>query len=193
VLILLALWLQSVREKAFNDLRRETGFLFRATLTSMKDSVLLRNIEPVNVDSLGAPGSPPLLTEGLMRSAEEKDGRTKCSSRIQIIVQSPGDSLKKTSIQNDCAGVRITGENKPGLHRLLLSDVADSLILTRYRPVQDALDEAGFDARFTISILNAPPGELYDRITTARLAESPVQPPLSCRDQNLSIRTIWPG
>lgn len=194
LLILQALWLQSVREKAFNDLRRETGFLFRATLTSMKDSVLLRNIEPVNVDSLGAPGSPPLLTGSLMRSAEEKDGRTKGSSRVQIIVQSPGDSLKNNILfKTIAAGVRdIPGENKAGLHRAFIVRIgADSLnidtLSARYRT---ALEEAGIDARFTISHFNAPPGELYDRIINRNDSlKSPGQPPLSIpKIKSLTIR-----
>ncbi|MGV8137907.1 MAG: sensor histidine kinase [Mangrovibacterium sp.] len=193
LLILQALWLQSVREKAFNDLRRETGFLFRATLTAMKDSVLLRNIEPVNVDSLAAPGSPPLVTGGLIRSAEEKD-RTKAPSRVQIIIQSPGDSLKNNILfKTIAAGVRdIPGENKAGLHRAFIVRIgADSLnidtLSARYRT---ALHEAGIDARFTISHFNAPPVELYDRIINRNDSlKSPGQPPLSVpKVKSLTIR-----
>jgi two-component system phosphate regulon sensor histidine kinase PhoR len=183
LLILQALWLQSVREKAFDDLRRETGFLFRATLTAMKDSVLVKNIEQIRVDSLPAPGNPPLVTEGLIGSAEKKD-RAKAPSRVQIVVQSPEDSLKDNVLfETIAAGIRdIPGENKPGLRRIfIVRSGTDSLnmdtLSVRY---QTALHEAGIDARFTISHFNAPPGELYDRtINRNDSLKSPGQPPLS--------------
>lgn len=194
LLILQALWLQSASEKAFEDLRRETGFLFRATLTAMKDSVLLKNIEPVNVDSLAAPGSPPLVTKELIRSGETNESRPKAPSRVQIIVQSRGDSLEKNVLfKTIAAGVRdVPEEDKQGLHRAFIVRIgADSLNLdtlsARYRT---ALDEAGIDARFTIRRFNAPPGELYDRIINRNDSlKSPGQPPLSTsKIESLNIR-----
>ena len=196
LLILQALWLQSARERAFEDLRRETGFLFRATLTAMKDSVLLKNIEPINVDSLAAPGNPPLVTEGLIRSAEKKDGHPpKAPSRIQIVVQSPGDSPEKNNMlfKTIAAGLRdIPGENKEGLHRAFIVRIgADSLnidtLSARYRT---ALGEAGIDARFTIRHFATPPGELYNRIINRNDSlKSPGQPPVSMpKAQNDTIR-----
>ncbi|MEL7586564.1 MAG: HAMP domain-containing sensor histidine kinase [Prolixibacteraceae bacterium] len=184
LLILQVLWLQSARERAFDDLRRETGFLFRATLTAMKDSMLIKNIEPINVDSLAAPGNPPLVTEGLIRSAGKKDNRPKSPSRVQIIMQSPGDSLQDNVLfKTIAAGVRdIPAENTNGLRRAFIVRIGtDSLNLdtlsARYRM---ALDEAGIDTRFTIRHFNAPPGELYDRIINRNDSlKSPGQPPLS--------------
>jgi len=195
LLILQVLWLQSARERAFDDLRRETGFLFRAILTDMKDSLLVKNIESVHVDSLSAPGNPPpLMTEGLIGSVEKRGDRPTGSSRIQIIVQSPGDSLKNDVLfKTIAAGIRdIPIENKEGLHRTFIVRIgADSLnidtLSARYRM---ALGEAGIDAGFTIRHFHAPPGELYNRIINRNNSlKSPGQPSVSMpKVQNDTIR-----
>jgi two-component system phosphate regulon sensor histidine kinase PhoR len=54
VVLLIALqffWLKSSYEKAFFDFRRESSILFRATVFNLRDSLFVKNIEPVKADS----------------------------------------------------------------------------------------------------------------------------------------------
>src|SRR5882672_4178675 len=45
LLILQVLWLQNSYEKAFNDLRRDSNYLFRNTLFAIRDSLFLKNVQ----------------------------------------------------------------------------------------------------------------------------------------------------
>ena len=49
--ILQVFWLKSSYEKAFSDFRRESGMLLKSTVFNLRDSLFVKNIEPVNVDS----------------------------------------------------------------------------------------------------------------------------------------------
>jgi len=50
-LVLQALWLQNSYEKSLFDLRRDTNNLFRSTLYSIRDSLFLKNVKPLGLDS----------------------------------------------------------------------------------------------------------------------------------------------
>ncbi|HEY3429765.1 MAG TPA: hypothetical protein VGK39_03745, partial [Cyclobacteriaceae bacterium] len=52
LLILQSLWLQNSYEKAFYDLRRESNLLFRSTLFSIRDSLFLKGVKALPLDSL---------------------------------------------------------------------------------------------------------------------------------------------
>lgn len=47
LVVLQGLWLKSSYEKAFFDFRRETNYLFRTTVFTMRDSLLAKRIEPI--------------------------------------------------------------------------------------------------------------------------------------------------
>lgn len=50
LLVLQLFWLQNSYEKAYFDLRRDTNFLFRSALFSLRDSIIARNIQPLPSD-----------------------------------------------------------------------------------------------------------------------------------------------
>ena len=52
LLVFQIFWLSSAYNKAFDDLRKETGMLFRSTVFAMHDSLIQRNIETLPGDSL---------------------------------------------------------------------------------------------------------------------------------------------
>lgn len=57
LLVLQVLWLTNSYEKALFDLRRETNTLFRSTLSTVRDSLFAKNIQPSSLDSLVKPES----------------------------------------------------------------------------------------------------------------------------------------
>lgn len=52
LIVLQGLWLTSSYEKAFHDFNRESSYIFRNTVLALRDSLLERNIRPVNADSV---------------------------------------------------------------------------------------------------------------------------------------------
>ena len=49
--ILQFFWLKSSYEKAFSDFRRESSMLLKSTVFNLRDSLFVKNIEPVDIDS----------------------------------------------------------------------------------------------------------------------------------------------
>lgn len=54
LLVLQVLWLQNSYEKSFYDLRRDSNYLFRNTLFSLRDSLFFKNIKAVPPDKIEA-------------------------------------------------------------------------------------------------------------------------------------------
>jgi len=100
VLLLLALqvlWLKNSYEKAYLDLRKQTSELFRSTIFSLRDSMLLKNIEHIPVDS-GVFGNRLIFTtrvDSIVAQQPKKENVS--SSQVQIYVASGKgvDSIKK--------------------------------------------------------------------------------------------------
>ncbi len=51
LVVLQVFWLKSSYEKAFSDFRRESSMLLKGTVFNLRDSLFVKNIEPVNMDS----------------------------------------------------------------------------------------------------------------------------------------------
>src|SRR5690349_11155315 len=79
LLVLQILWLQNSYEKAFYDLRRDSNYLFRNTLFSIRDSLFFKNVKavpPDNVESIKIYKNSP---DSLRVSMQ--------SSTVQVIVK----------------------------------------------------------------------------------------------------------
>src|SRR5688572_19257460 len=79
LLVLQILWLQNSYEKAFYDLRRDSNYLFRNTLFSIRDSLFLKNVQAVP-DSV-----PSRIQKTLEISADTMTITSKSS--IQLLVR----------------------------------------------------------------------------------------------------------
>lgn len=98
LLVLQIFWLRASYEKAYLDLRRETNDLFRATLTSMRDTLLFKNLEKLPVDS--ADSNDFTFTHKIDSSGgrviNSKVQFQKSESQIRVYISSthPSDSLQ---------------------------------------------------------------------------------------------------
>src|SRR5690348_9393739 len=93
LLVLQILWLQNSYEKAFYDLRRDSNYLFRNTLFSIRDSLFFKNIQALPLDS------SKVESVQVFRKFDHNDS-TRISStqstNVQIYVK--GSSVNKDSI-----------------------------------------------------------------------------------------------
>src|SRR6478609_8131730 len=89
LLILQVLWLQNAYEKAFFDLRRDGNYVFRNTLFSIRDSLFLKNVQALPIDS---------SKTAVFKKIDQMDsGRVSMqSSSVQIYVR--GSANNKDSI-----------------------------------------------------------------------------------------------
>jgi two-component system, OmpR family, phosphate regulon sensor histidine kinase PhoR len=167
VLLLLVLqffWLRTTYEKAYSDFRRETSMLFRTTVFSIRDSMFVKNIEPMWEDSSmfikGA--SQPLPSEAEWKDAARVkmtpgdtvidqvsvDGHSKI--RVMISSSMPGDSGIEMLKPFASAFYKMRGQ--PGQQRNFVIRLGpDSLntdtLSTRFAK---ALGESGIDLTFEI-------------------------------------------
>lgn len=166
LLILQTFWLQSTYQKALYDFHRETGFLFRTVVSAMQDSVMMRNIEPVEGDSA-------LKTLNVGYSLAEGAGDSKKVdsladfSKVHFFVRSSNDSLKDDVFKKLALRFsNIQDERVPGAHRgFILKLGPDTLnIDSLSAQYKRALAIAGIEAPFIIKHLKTTPGEVYDRL-----------------------------
>ena len=92
LLVLQLFWLQNSYEKAYFDLRRDTNFLFRNALFSLRDSIIARNIQPLPSDPSEIKALE--LTKGVHGDSMRF---TMKSSTVQVFVNATGshDSIVK--------------------------------------------------------------------------------------------------
>jgi len=84
------LWLRNSYEKTFLDFSRESSILFRNTVYSLRDSMIVKNIEPINLDSVRGPA----FGKDSFNLKFISDDSLKHSSNVQILISSntKGDS-----------------------------------------------------------------------------------------------------
>src|SRR5688572_16071896 len=85
LLVLQILWLQNSYEKAFYDLRRDSNYIFRNTLFSIRDSLFLKNIQALPIDSSKSVMFKKIDHVDSMRVSMR-------SSSVQVIVKSSSDN-----------------------------------------------------------------------------------------------------
>ena len=85
LLVLQMLWLQNSYEKAFYDLRRDSNYLFRNTVFSIRDSLFFKNIQALPIDSSKSVVFKEINHTDSMRV------RMRASS-VQVIVKSSTDN-----------------------------------------------------------------------------------------------------
>jgi signal transduction histidine kinase len=91
--ILQVFWLKSSYEKAFSDFRRESSMLLKSTIFNLRDSLFVKNIEPVNVDSPAYHGSIGLREDSFNVSYHTADShRVESNTRILITSSETADS-----------------------------------------------------------------------------------------------------
>lgn len=154
ILLLIALqifWLRGSYEKAYHDFHRETSILFRTTVMGLRDSLFLKNVEPVEDDTVtGIFGEKRFLGRD---SVFQRYNIQQERGKVKIYVSSARDSVD-LDILGPVASVvrRVQIKGKPGAFRSFIVKLnpdtlnMDTLTLMYRR----ALSSAGFHIPFVI-------------------------------------------
>lgn len=94
LLLLQTLWLVNSYNDAYHDVRRRTSDLFRGTLIEMRDSLFMKNIEKITVDSTFKNGNRVML---FFNVDTVKKIRAR-HSRSEITVRFAGDTVRRDTI-----------------------------------------------------------------------------------------------
>lgn len=151
ILLLLALqlfWLKNSYEKAYFDLRRETNQLFKSSLSTLRDSMIARNIQPVPDQHLSDPSE--LKTMELVRGSKGDSLHfTMKSSSVQVFVSATGseDSIVD-ALRPLAQTIRQKGQDGRSFIIRLAPDTIslDTLSLT----FSNALRDAGLSLKFIV-------------------------------------------
>lgn len=93
LLVLQLFWLRNSYERAFFGLRRDSNFIFRNTLYSMRDSLYQGNIRAVGTDSLSTIRARDITSMNVIQGRPlDSSGRVTKSSTVQIFVTDPSSN-----------------------------------------------------------------------------------------------------
>lgn len=169
LVILQVFWLKSSYERAYMDFRGQTNMVFRSTVDAMRDSMFMRNVEPVPWrDSLKSflPFPGHRLADGVINHIRV-DKRT---TRVQVYVSATSsDSLAKDDLRPLASTIQaFQGKGQANAPRSFIIRLeADSLNLdtlsTKYAL---ALYKEGLSPAFNLRHLRTPPMEDFDNPVT---------------------------
>jgi two-component system phosphate regulon sensor histidine kinase PhoR len=153
------LWLRSAYEKSYHDFRKETNMLFRNTVMAIRDSVFMKNIEPISADSIK--DHPPRFI-GIETSNDSVNLSKVTDQKVEIQIFSADSSFHKV-IPPLASRIRAVqaygarGEKKGFIIRMM----PDTLNLdTLHSNFRSALQSSSLDLPFVIQKMQteAPPG-----------------------------------
>lgn len=161
MLTLQGLWLKNSYERAFFDLRRETSNIFRNTIFSMRDSLLMRSIQRVDTSKSGNHFLFNRRIDSIFVKQQAAPAKTKTeSSQVQIYISSNGN---KDSIQKVIRplSLQVQEGKVQGSGTFVLRIGGDSLSTDSIRMnYKKALLEAGYDVPFKVNFAAPLPSPL---------------------------------
>jgi two-component system, OmpR family, phosphate regulon sensor histidine kinase PhoR len=181
LLALQVLWLRNSYERSYFDLRRQTSDIFRNTVFALRDSLLIKSIEHMPLDSGKVNQFHFTSHIDSVMVRKDKNGQPRVSSQqIQIYLSTPdrADSVKK--ILRPLAS-RIQEGRLPEGNRFIVRVGNDSLSTdTLTIEFQKALAAAGLRVHFQIrhaKFFPPLPMELSERKSFARTGENENEAP----------------
>lgn len=182
LLILQVLWLQNSYEKAFFDLRRDSNYIFRNTLFSIRDSLFLKNVKPLASDSQWQPSKIQSLQIFNKQGADSLQINMR-SSTVQVFVNSDNPGNNDSIIKALRPMAQRLNEPVQGGKSFVIRLAHDSISLDTLKTVfTTALAQAELPVKFHLRHDLSP----IERTTSfrARVDSDPNEPP---REKNLSI------
>lgn len=163
LLALQGLWIKNSYERAYFDLRRETSGIFRNTVFSMRDSMLMRSLE--RIDTSRTAGNHFLFntkvdTLVIKRRGPQMKARTE-ASQVQIYISSDNQSDSVQKIIRPLARQVQEGKIKEG-STFVLRMASDSLSMDSLKQnFKVAIENAGYTFSFDVKYFSAlPPVDL---------------------------------
>lgn len=157
LVILQFIWLKSSYEKAFSDFRRESSMLLKSTVFNLRDSLFVKDIEPINVDSSAYHKAIRMLDDSINVSFHADDSH-KVQSNTRIIITSTEKADSATDYLRPLASAmpRFDGR-RTFIIRRTGPDTLQLALLKKY--YTKALKDSDNDVPFTIRhIIHEPPG-----------------------------------
>jgi signal transduction histidine kinase len=161
ILLLLALqglWLKNSYERAYFDLRRETSGIFRNTVFSMRDSMLVRSLERIDTSRSGNHFlfNTKVDTVVFKRKGTERKMRTE-ASQVQIYISSTNKADSVQKIIRPLAMQVQEGKVKDG-STFVVRMGSDSLSMDSLREnFKKAIEKAGYLIPFEVKYFSAIP------------------------------------
>ncbi|NJM26511.1 MAG: HAMP domain-containing histidine kinase [Bacteroidia bacterium] len=154
LLVLQAFWLRSSYEKAYLDFNREANGVFRSVVTGMRDSLVLKHLEPVNAGIWEAGAGIPRGADSLQLRADSTP-----YSRIQIYIQgTTRDSVPRDVIRTLVPRVNQATFESSSNKTFVLRMEDDTLHADSVKVHFEAgLSRAGFNNAVTIHQQSMPP------------------------------------
>ncbi len=161
ILLLLALqglWIKNSYERAYFDLRRETSGIFRNTVFSMRDSMLVRSLERIDTSRAGNHFlyNTKVDTLVIKRRGMERKTRTE-ASQVQIYISSDNKTDSVQKIIKPLAMQVQEGKVKGG-STFVLRMGSDSLSMDSLRVnYKKAIENAGYHVSYEVKYFSALP------------------------------------
>jgi two-component system phosphate regulon sensor histidine kinase PhoR len=161
IILLLALqgfWLKSSYERAYFDLRREASSVFRNTVFTMRDSMLVRSLQRIDSSRNGDQFLFNNKVDSLIFKRRDADIKTRTeASHVQIYISSSGKSDSVQKIIRPLAMQVQEGKVKGG-STFVLRMGGDSLSMDSLRVnFEKALTNAGYEVPFELKYVSLPP------------------------------------
>jgi len=196
LLALQALWLINSYEKAYFDLRRQTSELFRSSVFTLRDSMLMKSIERIPNDSSNHDNriffTTKLDTVITRQLGNEKKHKIN-SSQVQIFISSDGKSDSIQKIIQPLAS-RIKEGKLPGGSSFTVRIGMDSLSVDSLRNhFKKSITEAGMELSFEIkhASFKPAPGDLTRRTFFRPPQEDNRNEPYEARLFSNSMSSEW--
>jgi two-component system, OmpR family, phosphate regulon sensor histidine kinase PhoR len=158
LLALQGLWLKNSYERAYIDLRREVSGIFRTTIFSMRDAMLVRSLERIDTSRSGDHFhfNSKVDTLVIRRRGAQMKARTE-TSQVQIFISSNGKSDSLQKIIRPLALQVQEGKVKEG-STFVLRMGGDSLSIDSIRAnFKKAIEKAGYDLPYEVKYFTALP------------------------------------
>lgn len=158
LLILQVLWLRNSYEKAFYDLRRDTNFIFRNTIYTLRDSLFSKNIRPISADSI-KPSTIESVQIWNQKGSDSMRILTRTASTVQVYVNASGDkdsiirSLRPMTHKFNRAG----SEGQSFVIRLSPDTIKLDTLTTVFKT---ALENSGLPIKFSLKQIDVSPTQL---------------------------------
>lgn len=172
LLALQGLWLKNSYERAYIDLRREVSGIFRITIFSLRDAMLVRSLERIDTSRSGDHFhfNSKVDTLVIRRRGGQMKAKTE-ASQVQIFISSNGKSDSLQKIIRPLAMQVQEGKVKEG-STFVLRMGGDSLNIDSIRVnFKKAIEKTGYDLPFEIKSIAVLPPPDFQSIRTIGFRE----------------------
>ncbi|MBL0742085.1 sensor histidine kinase [Chryseolinea lacunae] len=145
LVVLQVLWLKSSYEKAFFDFKRETNYLFRTTVFTLRDSLLAKRIEPITSST----DTTSLLMGARLRRTMPLPGKDSIHRRVKVLGKDADIQIFVTSADS----THPIGEMLPPLTHKIRSKPGRYNYFIRYG--QDTLNIDSLSQHYAMALARA--------------------------------------